>query len=110
MLFYVQMSDNRAQLALLSAYIHEENSMCQVRTHSPFFYFSYNLDLPVECDDEYMENADPSLAFKQPPGKPSRIAYFNAHINLLLILGSAQRTIVSNVFESKLGHQETCCN
>lgn len=55
--------------------------------------FDCNLDLPIECDDEYMENSDPSLAFKQPPGKPSKIAYFNAHIKLLLILGSAQRTI-----------------
>lgn len=76
--------------------------MCQVQTHSSFFYFSCNLDLPIECDDEYMENSDPSLAFKQPPGKPSKIAYFNAHIKLLLILGSAQRTIVSGVLENRL--------
>ena len=29
----------------------------------------------TEVDDEYWTNPDPALAFKQPPGKPSKIAF-----------------------------------
>ncbi|KAF5349865.1 hypothetical protein D9758_014004 [Tetrapyrgos nigripes] len=28
----------------------------------------FDIDLPVQCDDEYWEHPDPELAFKQPPG------------------------------------------
>ncbi|ESK97482.1 hypothetical protein Moror_17661 [Moniliophthora roreri MCA 2997] len=35
----------------------------------------YDLELPVDCDDEYWEHEDPTLAFKQPPGKPSRTIF-----------------------------------
>ncbi|KAI0337248.1 hypothetical protein BDW22DRAFT_1364333 [Trametopsis cervina] len=55
----------------------------------------FDVDLPAECDDEYWENEDPNLAFKQPPGKPSKVAYFNCLIRQNQILAFALRTIYS---------------
>jgi len=55
----------------------------------------YDLDLPTDCDDEYWEITDRTLAFKQPPGKPSRIACFISYLKLMEILDAAQRTIYS---------------
>ncbi|VDB84043.1 unnamed protein product [Peniophora sp. CBMAI 1063] len=55
----------------------------------------FDLDLPVDVDDEYWENSDPALAFQQPPNKPSKIAYFIASIRLNQIVGFALRTIYS---------------
>ena len=57
--------------------------------------FSFDLELPFECDDEYWENDDPSKAFVQPPSKPSYVAYFIWSIKLGDILAHALRTIVS---------------
>ena len=56
---------------------------------------SFDLDLPLECDDEYWTHPDPEQAFKQPPGKPSAITFFNCYIRLHQILAFALRTIVS---------------
>jgi hypothetical protein len=56
--------------------------------------FSFDLDPPIECDDEYWENQDPDKAWKQPPGKPSSMAYFNQFLKLGDVLGHALRTIV----------------
>ncbi|KAJ3796205.1 fungal-specific transcription factor domain-containing protein [Lentinula aff. detonsa] len=53
----------------------------------------YDLDMPVECDDEYWEHPDPALAFKQPPGKPSTVSAFNVFIRLNVLLSMALRTI-----------------
>ncbi|KAK0458526.1 fungal-specific transcription factor domain-containing protein [Desarmillaria tabescens] len=47
----------------------------------------------IECDDEYWENPDPEKAFKQPPGRPSKIAYFNTALRLNQLLGFCLRTI-----------------
>ncbi|KAJ3518694.1 hypothetical protein NM688_g9402 [Phlebia brevispora] len=55
----------------------------------------FDVDLPLECDDEYWLNDDPSLAFKQPAGKPSQIAFFNCCIRLHQIHAFALRTIYS---------------
>ena len=55
----------------------------------------FDLDLPVECDDEYWTSEDPKLAWKQPSGKPSYVAYFIAVLRLNQILAFALRTIVS---------------
>ncbi|KAI9000492.1 fungal-specific transcription factor domain-containing protein [Trametes punicea] len=55
----------------------------------------FDLDLPIDCDDEYWTHPDPEQAFKQPPGKPSAVAFFNCHIRLLQILACALRTIYS---------------
>ena len=61
---------------------------------------SFDLDLPVECDDEYWSPTDPKDAFKQPPGKPSKMSFFIAYLKLSQILAFALRTIVSGA---------TCC-
>ncbi|PCH36860.1 hypothetical protein WOLCODRAFT_127757 [Wolfiporia cocos MD-104 SS10] len=55
-----------------------------------------DLDLLLECDDEYWTNSDPGLVFKQPQGKPSYIEYFNYLLRLSQILVGAQRTIYSS--------------
>ena len=56
---------------------------------------SLDLPLPIECDDEFWETADPEEAFKQPEGKPCKMSYWVEFLKLLEILGFAQRTIVS---------------
>ncbi|TFK89351.1 hypothetical protein K466DRAFT_584659, partial [Polyporus arcularius HHB13444] len=55
----------------------------------------FDIDLPTECDDEYWTASEPELAFKQPPGKPSKIAFFNCYVRLHQILAFAMRTIYS---------------
>ena len=55
---------------------------------------SFDLDPMTEVDDEYWENEDPELAFKQPEGKPSKIAFANCLVSLQKILAYASRTIV----------------
>lgn len=67
----------------------------------PFTYcgaHSFDLDFPAECDDEYWENPDPKLAFKQPAGKPSYMAAFVSLIKLMKLLAFSLRTIVSSFF------------
>ncbi|KAJ7188000.1 fungal-specific transcription factor domain-containing protein [Mycena filopes] len=56
----------------------------------------YDVELPIEVDDEYWDHADPAQAFKQPPAKPSVITYFNCHIRLCEILGSALRRLYAS--------------
>ncbi|KAJ7685586.1 hypothetical protein DFH06DRAFT_1358159 [Mycena polygramma] len=41
-----------------------------------------DLTRPLPVDDEYWENPDPELAFKQPAGKPALAEYQIAYINL----------------------------
>lgn len=55
----------------------------------------FDLDLPTECDDEYWLPPDPKDAFKQPPGKPSKMSFFIAYLKLSQILAFALRTIYS---------------
>ena len=55
---------------------------------------SFDVEYPIECDDEYWISADPQLAFKQPEGKPSKIAFANCIIRLQRILAYASRTLV----------------
>ncbi|KAH7888654.1 fungal-specific transcription factor domain-containing protein [Phlebopus sp. FC_14] len=53
----------------------------------------FDVDLPLEVDDEYWESEDPKKEFQQPPGKPSRIAAFNSYLKLTKIAAYALRTI-----------------
>ncbi|KAG1816057.1 fungal-specific transcription factor domain-containing protein [Suillus subaureus] len=53
----------------------------------------FDVDLPLEVDDEYWETNDPEKAFQQPPGKPSKIAGFNSYLKLTKISAYALRTI-----------------
>lgn len=57
---------------------------------------SFDLDYPVECDDEYWTNADPSKAFMQPAGKPALVTCFNRLTKLGFITSNALRGLVSS--------------
>lgn len=52
----------------------------------------YDLDMPVECDDEYWDGAFP---FQQPAEQPSSVAFFTHHLKLQKILNMTLRTLVS---------------
>ena len=54
------------------------------------------MDLPLNCDDEYLGHPDAEKAFKQPPGIPSKMDYFISMIRLNQILGFSQRTLVGD--------------
>lgn len=56
-------------------------------------YASFDVEYPIDCDDEYWETDDPDQAFKQPAGKPSTITGFIYFIKLCEILGFALRTL-----------------
>ncbi|KAJ7147907.1 fungal-specific transcription factor domain-containing protein [Mycena crocata] len=56
----------------------------------------YDVDPPLEVDEEYWENPDPEQAFKQPPGKPSLITYFVHHIRLCELLDSTVRRLYAS--------------
>ncbi|KIK67377.1 hypothetical protein GYMLUDRAFT_37484 [Collybiopsis luxurians FD-317 M1] len=54
----------------------------------------FDLDFPLEIDDEYWENVDdPTMAFKQPGGLPSQVAAFNLWIRITGIIAFALRTL-----------------
>ncbi|KZT28697.1 hypothetical protein NEOLEDRAFT_1032070, partial [Neolentinus lepideus HHB14362 ss-1] len=61
----------------------------------------FDLDMPVECDDEYWITPDPDKAFKQPANQPSKMAYFIWTTKLDQILAFTHRTIYS-INKSKL--------
>jgi len=56
---------------------------------------SFDIDLPIDCDDARWYNDNPAHAFHQPHGTPSKIAFFNAYLNLSHILANAFRFLVS---------------
>ena len=56
---------------------------------------SLDLDLPLEVDDEYWENDDPEMAFRQPEGKPALVSAFVKWIKLSHIIAYALKTLVS---------------
>jgi hypothetical protein len=58
---------------------------------------SFDIDFPVDCDDEYWENLDPEKAFKQPPNKPSKVSFFISYLKLNQVLAFALRTVVSHL-------------
>ncbi|KAJ4468800.1 fungal-specific transcription factor domain-containing protein [Lentinula aciculospora] len=49
----------------------------------------FDLELPMECDDEYWENENPA----QPPGVPSSVSFFVHYCKLMEILGFSQRVL-----------------
>lgn len=56
----------------------------------------FDVEYPIECDDEYWETDDPEQAFQQPAGKPCSITGFVCLIKLCEILGFVLRTLYSN--------------
>jgi hypothetical protein len=63
-------------------------------------YISFDLDLPVDCDDEYWDHPDPEKRFKQPPNKPSSVISFILYIKLQQVYAFSIRTIVSHTLNS----------
>ena len=60
---------------------------------------SFDLDYPLEVDDEYWVPSDPSQpAFVQPEGKPSTISFFVSMLKLTQIKAHCLRTLVSISF------------
>ncbi|KAH9858811.1 fungal-specific transcription factor domain-containing protein [Lenzites betulinus] len=55
-----------------------------------------DLELPLEVDDEYWENDNPALAFRQPEGKPSIVTAFVHWIKLSHIVAFTLKTLYSN--------------
>ncbi|KAL0068996.1 Gypsy retrotransposon integrase-like protein 1 [Marasmius tenuissimus] len=56
----------------------------------------YDVELPIDCDDEYWELSGGSgKRFVQPDGQPSSLSYFLALLKLLEIVGQAQQTLYS---------------
>ncbi|KAE9403325.1 hypothetical protein BT96DRAFT_990365 [Gymnopus androsaceus JB14] len=53
----------------------------------------YDLEFPLEVDDDYWLHLDPEQAFKQPTGRPSALACWVHYLKLLDIFGVAQRSI-----------------
>ncbi|KAI0630271.1 fungal-specific transcription factor domain-containing protein [Trametes polyzona] len=54
-----------------------------------------DLELPLEVDDEYWENENPELAFRQPEGKPSIVTAFVHWIKLSHIVAFTLKTLYS---------------
>jgi len=55
----------------------------------------FDIEYPIECDDEYWETEDPEQAFKQPAGKPCKITAFICLLKLCEILTFTLRTLYS---------------
>ncbi|KAJ7021863.1 fungal-specific transcription factor domain-containing protein [Mycena alexandri] len=53
----------------------------------------FDLAMPIECDDEYWENDDPALVFKQPDGKPSQVTFFRCFLQLNNVLAFALKIL-----------------
>ncbi|KAK0441749.1 fungal-specific transcription factor domain-containing protein [Desarmillaria tabescens] len=55
-----------------------------------------DLEMPVECDDDYWEVApDGQVRFNQPSDEPSQISYINAVIRLTEIMSVVMKTLCS---------------
>ncbi|KAL0576125.1 Gypsy retrotransposon integrase-like protein 1 [Marasmius crinis-equi] len=53
----------------------------------------YDIELPLECDDEYWDHPDPQYNFQQPSGKPSIMSPYTQALKLTDIFGFVQQTI-----------------
>ncbi|KAF8913636.1 fungal-specific transcription factor domain-containing protein [Mucidula mucida] len=54
-----------------------------------------DVDFPIEVDDEYWENPDPSQAFRQPQGKPSKGLYYTSFLKLNQLMAKCLRILYS---------------
>ncbi|KAE9395425.1 hypothetical protein BT96DRAFT_885639 [Gymnopus androsaceus JB14] len=55
----------------------------------------YDLDFPIECDDEYWIESNTGFSFVQPSGQASYVAYWNHFLRFLQIVGNVRRYIPS---------------
>jgi hypothetical protein len=58
---------------------------------------SFDVDWPMECDDEYWGTGSLSPPFNQPADKPSKLTFFILMLKLQQIHAFALRTLVSFV-------------
>ena len=66
------------------------------------YFRSFDIDFPLEVDDEYWVPNDPShRPFTQPPGKPSTVSGFVGMLKLTQIMAHALRTIVRHLSSFK---------
>lgn len=70
-----------------------------VKLKSELFSFltmllSFDVDVLTEVDDEYWMDANSNPVFKQPAGKPSKIAFFNCFLKIKQIHAFTLRTVV----------------
>ncbi|KZV64204.1 hypothetical protein PENSPDRAFT_690958 [Peniophora sp. CONT] len=56
----------------------------------------FDLEMPIDVDDEYWVTPNPEDAFKQPEGKPSKMTAFICQLKLCQVLGFALRTIYTS--------------
>lgn len=87
---WVHFLAGRAQFKKKSKYAYP-----RVSIRFSFWLLSYDVDFPIECDDEYWTPTDPNQAFTQPLGKPSIISGFVYHIKLCEILAFSLKTLYS---------------
>jgi hypothetical protein len=57
---------------------------------------SYDVDYPLEVDDEFWSTGDPATDFVQPANKPSKISVFVSLVKLVKIISRAMKVIVSD--------------
>ena len=74
----------------------EPNTLCYLWGTT----FSFDSDLPADCDDEYWTPTDGGVPFQQPPAIPSSITFFNLLHRLNQISSFAMRTIVSSLYNA----------
>ncbi|KAJ7578637.1 fungal-specific transcription factor domain-containing protein [Mycena floridula] len=53
----------------------------------------FDVDLPIECDDEYWEHPDPAQAFHQPVDRPSKVTAFICFIHIMDLMATALRKL-----------------
>jgi len=74
-----------------------------------FIISSFDIDFPIECDDEYLEQSELENTCKQPPDTPSVLAFFISYLKLNQILAFVLRTIYATNEAKKnlgfVGHQ-----
>lgn len=54
---------------------------------------SFDVDYPLDVDDEYWETGDAETDFKQPEGVPSKVSYFITILKLTRIMGDVLKTV-----------------
>ncbi|KAF5386046.1 hypothetical protein D9615_002218 [Tricholomella constricta] len=53
----------------------------------------FDVEFPLEVDDEYWETEDPAMNFKQPQGVPAKVCAFNYLIKLSRVMAFAIKTL-----------------
>jgi hypothetical protein len=57
--------------------------------------FRFDIEFPIECDDDYWEHPDPSQCFKQPSGVPSTVTFFVLMLQLMSLYNFTLQVAVS---------------